>query len=43
MDGAFNTLHDFMIHTENVTYLLIGASLVGIVAFWRFLSGRDQD
>jgi len=43
MDGIFHSLHDFMIHTENVTYWLILASLLGIVAFWRFLSGRDED
>lgn len=43
MDGTFHTLHEFMIHTENVTYWLILASLLGIVGFWRFLSGRDAD
>lgn len=43
MEGAFHTLHEFMIHTENVTYWLILASLLGIVGFWRFLSGRDEE
>jgi len=43
MNHAYHTLHDFIIHTENVTYWLILISLLGIVAFWRFLTSRDQD
>lgn len=43
MNHTFHTLHDFIIHTENITYWLILISLLGIVAFWRFLTARDQD
>jgi len=42
MDGMFFTLHDFFQHTENITYILIVAILVGMVGFWRFLTGRDD-
>ncbi len=43
MESDFNILHDFMLHTKNITYLLIVAALVGIAAFWRFLSGKDRE
>ena len=37
------TLQDFMLHTKNVTYVLIVAALLGITGFWIFLTGRDED
>ena len=43
MDGVFNTLQEFMSHTEGVTYVLILVILVGLLGFWRFLVERDQD
>ena len=43
METAFYSLHEFMIRTESVTYILIVAALLGITGFWLFLSGRDQD
>jgi hypothetical protein len=43
MDGIFYTLHEFLTHTENVTYLLIVASLFGIAGFWYFLNKGDED
>jgi len=43
MEGIFHTLHDFMVHTKAVTYLLIIAALVGITGWWGFLTERDQD
>jgi len=42
MDGVFYTLHDFMIHTESITYLLIVPALLGITVFWRLLAGKDD-
>ncbi len=43
MDTIFYTLQDFMTHTESVTYLLVIATLVGMTAFWWFLTGKDED
>ena len=43
MGDTINTLHDFMLHTEGLTYILIVAALCGFVFFWRFLSERDDD
>jgi len=43
MDEAINTLHEFMLHTENITYILVVIFLVGITAFWRFLTDRDEE
>jgi hypothetical protein len=40
---TIHTLQEFMLHTKNVTYVLIVAALVGIAAFWRFLTERDED
>lgn len=43
MDQVFHSLHDFMLHTKNLTYILIAAGLAGIGGFWLFLTGRDDD
>ena len=43
MEQAFYTLQDFMVHTKAVIYVLMGLWLVGVVGFWRFLTGRDDD
>jgi hypothetical protein len=40
---TIHTLQEFMLHTKNITYLLIIAALVGITGFWLFLNGRDDD
>ena len=37
------TLQDFMLHTKNITYVLMVAALLGITAFWLFLTGRDEE
>jgi hypothetical protein len=42
MGDAINTLHDFMLRTESLTYLLIIVALGGYIFFWRFLSERDD-
>jgi hypothetical protein len=42
MENVINTLHDFMLRTESLTYLLIVAALCGFIFFWRFLSERDD-
>jgi hypothetical protein len=43
MDNTIYTLHDFMFHTESVTYILIVLALLGITGFWLFLSGNDRE
>jgi len=43
MDKIFYTLQEFMIHTENISYIIMGVSLISITLFWIFLSGRDED
>lgn len=43
MDTIYYTLHDFMLHTEAVTYILIVVALFGIAFFWQFLSAKDSD
>ncbi|MBW2593072.1 MAG: hypothetical protein JRE58_08770 [Deltaproteobacteria bacterium] len=42
MDTIFYTLHDFMLHTKNIVYLLMGGILIALPLFWRFLTGRDE-
>ena len=40
---TIHTLHDYMLHTENITYILIVGALIGITFFYRFLTDRDDD
>ncbi len=40
---AIHTLQEFMVHTENVTYILIVIALIAITAFWYFLTEKDED
>jgi hypothetical protein len=42
MDSLFYTLHDFLLYSKSITYILMGAVLVGLLLFWLFLSGRDE-
>jgi choline-glycine betaine transporter len=43
MDHIFYTLQDFMLYTKGWAYILMGASLVVFVAYWKFLFSRDKD
>jgi hypothetical protein len=40
---TIHTLHDYMLRTESMTYILIVGALVGITFFYRFLTDRDDD
>ena len=42
MDSVFHTLHDFMLHTESITYIILAGILISLLLFWRFLTGRDS-
>jgi len=43
MAVTFHTLQEFMLHTENITYLVIVAALIAITFFFHFLTQRDDD
>ena len=43
MDNSIVTLHDFMLRTESITYILVVVVLVSFPFFWRFLTDRDED
>jgi hypothetical protein len=38
-----HTLHEFMLQAANATYWMAGVSLVAVMAFWFFLTGRDKN
>lgn len=40
---TINTLQEFMLHTKNIIYILIVMVLVAMPAFWKFLTGRDEE
>ena len=43
MNEVFHTLHDFLYHTKGITYIIMAVMLIGLGAFWKFLTGRDED
>ena len=43
MDPVFQTLHDFLYYTKGIAYILMAVSVIGLGAFWKFLTGRDDD
>ena len=43
MEGTLNTLQEYMLQTESITYILIVGALLGITFFWLFLCQRDDD
>ena len=43
MEDTIHTLQDYMLRTENITYILIVAALIAITFFFRFLTDRDDD
>lgn len=42
MDTLIYSLQEFMIHSKNITYLMMGAALILTPLFWFFLTGRDE-
>jgi hypothetical protein len=42
MESVFYTLQDFLLHSKNITYIVMGIVLIALPLFWRFLSGRDE-
>ncbi len=43
MEGVIYTLQDFMLHTKSVTYIIMVGILIGMPAFWLYLTGRDEE
>lgn len=41
--GEFNTLQEFLLHSETVVYIIMGLSLPLFLWFWSFLTGRDKE
>ncbi|MBU1170517.1 MAG: hypothetical protein KKD44_13220 [Proteobacteria bacterium] len=39
----FYTLQDYLLHSESIVYIIMGLSLPGILMFWLFLTGRDNE
>ncbi len=40
---TFYTLHDFLVYTKGAGYILMGVILLGILGFWLFITGRDEE
>ncbi len=38
-----HTLQEYFTFTKGIIYLVIIATLLGMTAFWSFLTGRDKD
>ncbi len=43
MEETFYTLQQFMLHSETITYIIMGVFLLCIPVFWSFLTERDDD
>ena len=43
MENAFHTLQDFMLSTKGAAYYLMGAIVLGLLGFWLFITGRDEE
>jgi hypothetical protein len=43
MENHFYVLHDFMVYTKGTAYYLMGLMILGILGFWLFITGRDED
>jgi hypothetical protein len=43
MESTFYTLHDFLVFTKGTAYYLMGAMILGILGFWLYINGRDEE
>ena len=39
----FYTLQDFMVYTKGAAYYLMGLMILGILGFWLYITGRDEE
>lgn len=42
METSFYSLHEFMLHTKSIVYIILAGVLVGLPLFWRFLTDHDE-
>lgn len=38
-----HTLQEFFTHTKGIIYLIMAATLIGMTAFWGFLTAKEDD
>jgi hypothetical protein len=43
MENTFYTLHDFLVYTKGAAYILMGVTILGILGFWLYITGRDEE
>lgn len=43
MESGFHTLQEFMLFTKGAAYYLMGAIVLGLLGFWLYLTGRDEE
>ena len=43
MENHFTSLHEFLVYTKGAAYYLMGATVLGILGFWLFITGRDEE
>ena len=43
MENVFYTLQEFLLFTKGAAYYLMGASLLAVLGFWLFITGRDDE
>ena len=43
MENSFHTLHDFLVYTKGAAYILMGVTVLGILGFWLYITGRDEE
>ncbi len=43
MENQFYTLHEFLVYTKGAAHYLMGMMLLGILGFWLYLTGRDEE
>ncbi len=43
MKETLYTLQEYMLHTESISYIIMGLSLICVVCFWLFLTQTDED
>lgn len=43
MDTVFYCLQDFLVYTKTATYILMGLGLLGLLGYFLFVTGRDEN